>query len=66
MLHDLHALWLKRDRQDQYIGTLVNAFIQGGRRVYASRGGTSYVDVGTLNGYREAIRLLGASDEERR
>ncbi len=64
VLFDLHALWLRRDRQDQYIGTLVNAFIEGGGAVYAARGGASYVDVGTLNGYREAIHLLGASERE--
>jgi hypothetical protein len=27
------------------------------------RAGTAYVDVGTLNGYREAIRLLGSTTE---
>ncbi|MBV9655161.1 MAG: NTP transferase domain-containing protein [Acetobacteraceae bacterium] len=62
----LHTLWLRRDRQDQYVGTLVNAFIENGGAVYAVRGGTSYVDVGTLNGYREAIGLLGAAEGEQR
>jgi dTDP-glucose pyrophosphorylase len=66
VLFDLHALWLRRDRQDQYIGTLINAFIREDGAAYAVRGGTSYVDVGTLNGYREAIHLLGASADERK
>ncbi len=66
VLFDLHALWLKRDRRDQFVGTLVNAFLQEGGAAYAVRGGTSYVDVGTLNGYREAIHLLGSSGEESR
>lgn len=61
LLFALHDLWLKRDRQDQYIGTLVNAFLDGGGDAHAVRAGTSYVDTGTLNGYREAIHLLGAS-----
>ena len=57
-LHDLHALWLRRERQDQYVGTLVNAYLEaGGAAVWRARR-KSYVDVGTLNGYREAIRLL--------
>ena len=59
-LHALHALWIARERQDEYIGTLVNAWLDAGRDAWAVRAGTAYVDVGTLNGYREAMRLLGA------
>ena len=58
-LHDLHALWLERDRTDEYIGTLVNAWLARGNQAWGVRGGDSYVDVGTINGYREAMRLLG-------
>ncbi|MFO1056314.1 MAG: nucleotidyltransferase family protein [Dongiaceae bacterium] len=58
VLHELHRLWLARDRQDEYLGTLVNAYIAGGGEASAVSAGESYVDVGTLNGYREAIRLL--------
>lgn len=57
VLHELHALWL--ERQDEYIGTLVNAWIARGGTAWGVRAGESYVDVGTLNGYREAMRLLG-------
>jgi glucose-1-phosphate thymidylyltransferase len=60
VLHELHALWLDRGRQDEYLGTLVNAYIARGGRALAVRAGESYVDVGTLNGYREAIRLLAS------
>ena len=59
VLHALRALWIRRDRQDQYFGTLVNAWLQEGGEAVGVRAGESYVDVGTLNGYREAIRLLG-------
>ena len=59
-LVDLHELWIKRGRIDEYMGTLVNAWLQQGNRAIAIRGGKSYVDVGTLNGYREAIQLLSA------
>jgi dTDP-glucose pyrophosphorylase len=58
VLHELHRLWLARDRQDEYFGTLVNAYIAAGGEASAVTAGESYVDVGTLNGYREAIRLL--------
>jgi dTDP-glucose pyrophosphorylase len=60
VLHDLHALWLQRDRQDEYFGTLVNAYLGVGGIALGVRAGESYVDVGTLHGYREAAQLLDA------
>lgn len=63
VLRALHALWLERDCRDPYIGTLVNAWIERGGRARGIRAGTDYVDVGTLNGYREALRLLAAQAE---
>jgi glucose-1-phosphate thymidylyltransferase len=59
VLHDLHRLWLQRGRSDEYVGTLVNAWIARGGEAWGFRAGSSYVDVGTLHGYREAIGLLG-------
>lgn len=58
VLHSLHALWLRRGRQDEYVGTLVNAWIAAGGDALGVRAGEHYVDVGTLGGYRQAIRLL--------
>jgi NDP-sugar pyrophosphorylase family protein len=58
VLHDLHELWCERARQDEYLGTLINAYLAQGGEAYGMRAGEAYVDVGTLNGYREAIRLL--------
>ena len=60
VLAELHALWLERGRRDEYVGTLVNAWLAGGGRARGVRAGEAYVDVGTLNGYREAIHLLEA------
>jgi dTDP-glucose pyrophosphorylase len=57
-LHSLHRLWLERDRRDEYIGTLVNAYLARGGSALAVRAGTSYMDVGTLHGYRQAMELL--------
>jgi glucose-1-phosphate thymidylyltransferase len=51
-------LWCERERRDEYLGTLVNEFLARGGEAKGIRAGQSYVDVGTLNGYREAIRLL--------
>jgi dTDP-glucose pyrophosphorylase len=67
VLAALHQLWLERGRRDEYIGTLVNAYIAGGGEAMGVRAGQSYVDVGTLYGYREAMRLLNgpASRDER-
>ena len=63
-LHALHALWLERARQDEFIGTLVNAWLQRGGEAWGVQAGESYVDVGTINGYREAMRLLGGQAAE--
>jgi glucose-1-phosphate thymidylyltransferase len=58
VLHDLHALWRERGGRDVYVGTLVNAWLARGGEARGVRAGESYVDVGTLHGYREAIQLL--------
>ncbi len=58
VFHALHRLWLSREPPDEYFGTLVNAWLARGGRATAVRAGSSYVDVGTLHGYREAINLL--------
>lgn len=57
-LHRLHHLWCQREKSDEYIGTLVNAYLAQGGTAFGVRVGESYVDVGTLHGYREAIKLL--------
>jgi dTDP-glucose pyrophosphorylase len=59
VLAELHELWLARGRQDEYVGTLVNAFIEQGGAASGICAGRSYVDVGTVRGYREAVMLLG-------
>jgi glucose-1-phosphate thymidylyltransferase len=64
VLHELHRLWLRRDRQDEYFGTLVNAWLAEGGFAIGVHAGQSYVDVGTLGGYREAIRLLSRTIEQ--
>jgi len=57
-LHALHALWCEPGRGDEYFGTLVNAWLARGGHALGVRAGEAYVDVGTLNGYREALRVL--------
>ena len=64
VFHELHALWLEREQSDEYFGTLVNAWIARGGCARGVRAGTAYVDVGTLRGYRQAIRLLSEKKEE--
>jgi dTDP-glucose pyrophosphorylase len=59
VLEELHQLWNARGRADEYFGTLVNAYMALGGEAFAVYGGKAYVDVGTLNGYREAMRVLG-------
>jgi dTDP-glucose pyrophosphorylase len=63
ILADLHRLWIRRQRSDQYIGTLVNAYLTDGGTALGIKRGDSYVDVGTLHGYREAVRVLSSEQE---
>jgi glucose-1-phosphate thymidylyltransferase len=55
---DLHLLWKQRACRDEYFGTLVNGYIKAGGCGIGVKAGESYVDVGTLNGYRTAMALL--------
>src|SRR3954470_18377765 len=61
VLHELYRLWRRRRERDEYIGTLVNAYLAAGGEAVAVPAGTAYVDVGTLGGYREAMRVLAES-----
>lgn len=54
----LRQLWLERGCHDEYFGTLINAYLAQGGSAVGIRAGTDYVDIGTLNGYRAAVRLL--------
>jgi dTDP-glucose pyrophosphorylase len=58
ILRELQQLFVARERRDPYIGTLINAWLAAGGSALAVKAGQRYVDVGTLHGYREAIRLL--------
>lgn len=59
VFHELARLWREPGRGDEYVGTLVNEYLRRGGRATAVRAGTRYVDTGTLNGYREALTILG-------
>jgi glucose-1-phosphate thymidylyltransferase len=58
ILSELERLWLARGKRDEYIGTLVNAWLEQGGEAIGVKAGSAYVDVGTLNGYRAAMSLL--------
>jgi NDP-sugar pyrophosphorylase family protein len=71
-LVDLGELWRERASADEYFGTLVDEHIRRGGVVAGVTAGERYIDVGTVNGYREAARVLArragsavASREER-
>jgi dTDP-glucose pyrophosphorylase len=59
VMRELRELWLERGRADEYLGTLVNEWLERGGKAAGVRAGTDYVDVGTLNGFRAATDLLG-------
>jgi NDP-sugar pyrophosphorylase family protein len=58
VFHALAGLWRERREQDEYIGTLINAYLARGGTAYGVKAGDAYVDVGTLNGYRGALNLI--------
>ncbi len=60
VLRDLERLWFLRGRADEYVGTLVNAWLARGGVAEGVRAGEAYVDVGTLDGYRTALALLAS------
>jgi glucose-1-phosphate thymidylyltransferase len=61
VFHNLHHLWL--DRGDEYFGTLVNEYLARGGQARGVYAGSAYVDVGTVNGYRQAMKILGEAYE---
>jgi dTDP-glucose pyrophosphorylase len=63
VLHALHDLWREPGRGDEYIGTLVNAWLARGGKARGVRAGEVYADVGTLHGYRQALDLLARRAE---
>jgi len=54
----LSRLWDGRQRVDEYFGDLLNAFLAAGNLVRAWHCGETYMDVGTLEGYRAAQDFL--------
>lgn len=56
--HSLKLLWNSRHREDEYLGHLLNAFIDAGNVVRATHVGEVYMDVGTLPGYHAAQDFL--------
>jgi glucose-1-phosphate thymidylyltransferase len=63
-LRELHHLWVERNREDEYIGTLINAWLAHGGSAWSARAGVKYFDVGTMDGYLEAMRMLSEPGEE--
>ena len=64
VFRQLHALWLARERADEYLGTLVNAYLAAGGAARGVRAGELYLDVGTIDGYRAAMRAFGSPERE--
>jgi glucose-1-phosphate thymidylyltransferase len=58
VLRKLHLLWCRRECTDIYVGDLINAYLAENGVVFGVHAGTAYVDVGTLDGYRQAMKLL--------
>lgn len=61
----LHRLWLARQRRDEFLGDLLNAWIAAGHPVTFDRQGTEYWDIGTPAGYARAWQDLVWSEIKR-
>jgi dTDP-glucose pyrophosphorylase len=66
VFHALYRLWLRAERQDEYFGTLVNAWLAEDGTAVGVKAGHEYVDVGTLHGYRAAVHILEQPSGEKR
>ena len=55
---NLKNLWESRHREDEYLGTLLNCYIEAGNAVRGHHVGESYMDVGTVEGYHYAQDFL--------
>ena len=64
VFRELFELWKERECRDEYLGTLVNAYLRLGHVATGVPAGESYVDIGTLHGYRAAISLLTGMKQE--
>lgn len=58
--HGLKLLWESRHRQDGFVGTLLNAYIEAGNAVRGHFVGEKYIDVGTMEGFHRAQDFLRA------
>ena len=56
--HALQLLWESRHREDEFLGDLLNAYIDAGNIVRGACVGETYMDVGTLEGYHAAADFL--------
>lgn len=63
VFYELRDFWVNRPEPDEYVGTLVNAWLAQGGEAVGVRAGSSYFDVGTLEGYRTAMQTLQARPE---
>ena len=58
IFHTLKLLWESRHRRDEYLGSLLNAYIEAGSAIRGHWIGETYMDVGTVEGYRAALDFL--------
>jgi dTDP-glucose pyrophosphorylase len=54
----LKFLWESRHRHDEYLGSLLNAYTEAGNPVRGHHVGETYIDTGTMEGYRLALDFL--------
>ena len=63
VFHELDAFWRASPEPAEYFGTLINAWLAQGGQALGIPAGEFYADVGTLEGYRMAMQILGGPAE---
>jgi glucose-1-phosphate thymidylyltransferase len=61
---NLKLLWEARHREDEYLGTLLNAYIDAGNPVRGHFVGEAYMDIGTMKGFHQAQDFLRGQSRE--
>ncbi len=57
-LHECRRFWLEHGGREAYLGDLWNRWMEAGQAISCDQAGETYMDVGTLEGYHEALSEL--------
>lgn len=62
-LHECRRFWLEHGGGEAYLGDLWNRWMEAGQEIRCDQAGKVYMDVGTLEGYHEALAYVRSQPE---